>query len=128
MQLDEIDLASLTFWEKPLVERAAAFDRLRNDDPYRYFDLPSEVLEAFPQKGFHALVRHSDVAEASRRPEDFCSGQGGTTAVDLPNEEMTRYFGSMISMDDPLHKRLQHRGCHPRASGHGVNSQSIDHR
>ena len=107
MRLDEIDLGSQAFWERPLVERADAFDLLRTDDPYRYFDLPPEILEAFPQKGFHALVRHSDVTEASKRPEDFCSGQGGTTAVDLPNEEITRYFGSMISMDDPLHKRLR---------------------
>ncbi len=107
MQIDDIDLASQAFWERPLADRSAAFDRLRLDDPYRYYDLPPEITEQFPQKGFHALCRHADVAEASRRPEDFCSGQGGTTALNLPNEEMTRYFGSMISMDDPRHKRLR---------------------
>ena len=103
MDLDEIDLADPGFWDRPLTDRARAFELLRTDDPYRYFELPSEVTEQFPQRGFHALVRHADVVEASRRPEDFCSGYGGTTAVDLPSSELTRYFGSMISMDDPGH-------------------------
>ena len=49
MRLDEIDLGSQAFWERPLVERADAFDLLRTDEPYRYFDLPPEILEAFPQ-------------------------------------------------------------------------------
>ena len=107
VDLDEIDLADPGFWDRSLADRATAFDLLRNDDPYRYFDLSSEVTEQFPQRGFHALVRHADVVEASRRPEDFCSGYGGTTAVDLPSSELTRYFGSMISMDDPRHRRLR---------------------
>ena len=107
MDLTSIDLSDPKFWDLPLAERASVFDQLRSQDPYRYFELPPEITEQFPQRGFHALVRHADVADASRRPEDFCSGQGGTTAVDLPNEEMTRYFGSMISMDDPRHRRLR---------------------
>ena len=107
MLIDDVDLADTAFWDRPLDERAAAFDLLRVDDPYRYFDLPDEITERFPQKGFHALVRHADVAEASRRPEDFCSGHGGTSPVDVPSQELARYFGSMISMDDPRHKRLR---------------------
>ncbi|MDG2907324.1 MAG: cytochrome P450 [Acidimicrobiales bacterium] len=107
MDLASIDLSDTRFWDRPLVERAAAFDLLRAEDPYRYFALPAEITEQFPQRGYHALVRHADVAEASRRPDDFCSGQGGTSAVDLPSSELTRYFGSMISMDDPRHRRLR---------------------
>ncbi|MCH2414996.1 MAG: cytochrome P450, partial [Acidimicrobiales bacterium] len=107
MDLASIDLSDPKFWDLPLAERASVFDRLRSEDPYRYFELPPEITEQFPQRGFHALVRHADVAEASRRPDDFCSGQGGTSAVDLPSNELTRYFGSMISMDDPRHRRLR---------------------
>ena len=107
MKIDEIDLARAEFWSKPLNYREKAFDLLRSEDPYRYFDLPEEIFGIFPeQKGFHSLVRHSDVAEASRRPEDFCSGQGATSTVDFP-EEMRDFFGSMINMDDPRHKRLR---------------------
>ena len=107
MKIEEIDLARAEFWSKPLDYREEAFDLLRSDDPYRYFDLPEEIFGVIPeQKGFHSLVRHSDVAEASRRPEDFCSGQGATSVVDFP-EEMLDFFGSMINMDDPRHKRLR---------------------
>ena len=59
VDLDEIDLADPGFWDRPLADRATAFELLRNDDPYRYFELPSEVTEQFPQRGFHALVRRS---------------------------------------------------------------------
>ena len=107
MNIDEIDLARTEFWSEPLEYRERAFDLLRSEDPYRYFDLPEEIFGIFPeQKGFHSLVRHSDVAEASRRSEDFCSGQGATSTVDFP-EEMLDFFGSMINMDDPRHKRLR---------------------
>ncbi len=68
MNIDEIDLARTEFWSEPLEYRERAFDLLRSEDPYRYFDLPEEIFGIFPeQKGFHSLVRHSDVAEASRR-------------------------------------------------------------
>ncbi len=107
MDLAAIDLSDPRFWDRPLSERADAFDLLRAEDPYRYFELPAEVTDQFPQRGYHALVRHGDVAEASRRPEDFCSGEGGTSPVDLPSNELTRFFGSMISMDDPRHRRLR---------------------
>ena len=107
MKIEEIDLARAEFWSKSLEYREEAFDLLRLEDPYRYFDLPEEIFGVIPeQKGFHSLVRHSDVAEASRRPEDFCSGQGATSTVDFP-EEMLDFFGSMINMDDPRHKRLR---------------------
>jgi cytochrome P450 len=52
------------------------------------------------------LVRHADVAEASRHPELFSSARGATSIVDLP-AEYNEYFGSMISMDDPRHARLR---------------------
>ena len=106
MDIEEIDLAGTDFWSKPLTYREKAFDLLRSEAPYSYFDLPEEVYEHFPQSGFYSLVRHSDVAEVSRRPEDFCSGNGATSVIDF-GEEMNSFFGSMINMDDPRHKRLR---------------------
>ena len=43
---------------------------------------------------------------ASRNPELFCSGRGGVNIGDL-NTELSEFFGSMISMDDPKHFRLR---------------------
>ena len=57
-------------------------------------------------KGYYALTRHADVAEASRHPEIFQSGHGATSIVDLP-EEMHEFFGSMINMDNPRHASLR---------------------
>ena len=112
MKIEDIDLSATEFWGQPLNYREEAFDLLRTQDPYRYFEIPEEITEMFPQKGFHSLVRHSDVAEASRRSEDFCSGQGATSVVDLKGielfgEDMNSFFGSMISMDDPRHQKLR---------------------
>ena len=34
--------------------------------------------------GYYALTRHADIVEASRRPQDFCSGKGATSIPDMP--------------------------------------------
>ena len=59
-----------------------------------------------PERGYYALVRHADVAEASRNPQLFSSAAGATSIFDLP-PEFNEYFGSMINMDDPRHARLR---------------------
>ena len=56
--------------------------------------------------GYYALTRHAHIAEASRHPEIFQSGQGATSIMDMP-EEMLDFFGSMINMDNPRHARLR---------------------
>ncbi len=68
------------------------------------------------ERGYYALVRHADVAEASRNPGVFSSAAGATSIFDLP-AEFNEYFGSMISMDDPRHVRLRRivsRGFTPK--------------
>ena len=102
---DGIDLSDSDFWARSLAQRHAAFARLRSLDRPPYFADP-EAPFAAPGGGYYALVRHADVAEASRHPEVFCSGRGATSIVDLP-VEFNEYFGSMINMDDPRHARLR---------------------
>jgi cytochrome P450 len=101
----DIDLSDNAFWGLPLTDRAAAFALLREQDRPRFFAEP-EVPFSEKGPGFYALVRHADVAEATRRPEVFCSRKGATSIVDLP-VEFNEYFGSMINMDDPRHTRLR---------------------
>jgi cytochrome P450 len=100
-----IDLSQTDFWAQPLGDRHAAFAQLRSRDQPQYFAEP-EAPFATPGGGYYALVRHADVAEASRNPEVFCSGKGATSILDLP-AEFNEYFGSMINMDDPRHARLR---------------------
>jgi methyl-branched lipid omega-hydroxylase len=105
MTVSGIDLSDTAFWGWPLADRAAAFALLRAQDRPLFFAEP-ETPFAEKGPGYYALVRHADVAEASRRPDVFSSGQGATSMVDLP-VEFNEYFGSMINMDDPRHARLR---------------------
>jgi len=100
-----IDLSDTAFWGRPLAERDAAFAELRRLPQPPFFAEP-ETPFPNPGPGYYALVKHADVAEASRNPAVFCSGQGATSLVDLP-AEFNEFFGSMINMDDPRHARLR---------------------
>ncbi|WP_327090652.1 cytochrome P450 [Nonomuraea sp. NBC_01738] len=106
MSAIDFDLSDQRFWARPMTEREEAFDRLRALDTPAFFE---EMEVSFAPKGigYHALVRHADILEASRNPEVFSSGRGGATNIpDMP-AEFAEYFGSMINMDDPRHARLR---------------------
>jgi len=119
LQLEEIDLSTLEFWERPETEREGAFATLREEDPIRFFQEQDYegLLPAGP--GYWALTKHEHILEASRTPEVFCSGKGATSIPDLP-PEMNEFFGGMINLDDPRHgqqRRIISRGFTPRALG-----------
>jgi cytochrome P450 len=101
----DINLSETDFWAQPLADRNDAFARLRALGRPAFFAAPDTPF-AKPGDGYYALVRHADVAEASRHPDLFCSGRGATNIEDLP-AEFSEYFGSMINMDDPRHARLR---------------------
>ena len=101
------DISNWELWTTRRAERPEVFRRLRAQAglpfyPERTFlDSPLE-----PGPGYYAVTRHEDVWQASRSPELFCSGRGGVNIGDL-NQELSEFFGSMISMDDPKHFRLR---------------------
>jgi cytochrome P450 len=110
-----INLSDWGFWGRPLSERHAAFRALRELPSPAFFTEPEPSIMP-PGPGYYALVKHADVLEASRRPADFCSGQGATSIIDLP-QDLNEYFGSMINMDDPRHakiRRIVSRAFSPR--------------
>jgi cytochrome P450 len=102
----ELDISQNPFWEQPRAVRFAAYARMRAMSPPPFFDAGVSPFGTEPERGYYALVRHADVAEASRNPAVFCSGGGATNVYDLP-AEFNEYFGSMINMDDPRHARLR---------------------
>jgi cytochrome P450 len=103
--VEDINLTDWDFWARPLEERHLAFKCLRERQGLAFFAEPDLVI--VPQgPGYYALVAHADVIEASRRPADFCSGQGAINIPDMPTD-MNEYFGSMISMDDPRHAHIR---------------------
>jgi methyl-branched lipid omega-hydroxylase len=115
LEPSEIDLTDWAFWARPLSERHEAFRTLRQMPRPAFFREPEQtIMPTGP--GYYALVRHADIVEASRRPQDFCSGKGAINITDMP-PDLNEYFGSMINMDDPRHakiRRIVSRAFSPR--------------
>jgi methyl-branched lipid omega-hydroxylase len=110
LRADDIDLSDFDFWAGPWSVREEAFRVLRAERPIAFFDDPEIEVETVipipPGRGYFAITRHADIVEISRHPELYCSGQSGTTILDMP-PELLEFFGSMINMDDPRHARLR---------------------
>ncbi|MEU8827593.1 cytochrome P450 [Streptomyces sp. NPDC048636] len=118
-RVENIDLTDLSFWARPYGDRDAAFAALRRrPEPVRFHE---PALPGFAHgSGYYAMVRHADIAEVSRRPQDFGSLPTAISIVDLP-EEFNSFFGSMINMDNPQHARL--RRLVSRAFGRGMAAE-----
>ncbi len=95
-------LTTPQFWTQGLEDRMADFAEIREIGPFVpvSFDNPL-TLE---KETFHAVTRFEEVLEISRRPKDFCSGNGAVSIADMPTEALD-FFGSFINMDDPRHAR-----------------------
>ena len=102
MSTEPARLVEPSFWHQPLVERMAEFADLREQGAFLPVDFHNEMTDQIEQ--FWAVTRYDEVIEISRRPLDFCSGQGAVSIPDMP-EQMLEFFGSFINMDDPRHAR-----------------------
>ncbi|MGI5164164.1 cytochrome P450 [Spirillospora sp. CA-253888] len=115
LNVADINLTDWDFWTRPESHRHEAFKALRRTPELVRFEEPELVI--VPRgPGYYALTRHADVVEASRRPQDFCSGQGAISIPDMPGD-LHEFFGSMINMDDPRHakiRRIVSRAFSPR--------------
>ena len=101
----DLNFSDNAFWALPHAQRHAAYRTLRALEAPPFFEAPDSPF-GVEERGYYALLRHADVAEASRRPQLFSSAAGATSVEDLP-VEFNEYFGSMINMDDPRHARLR---------------------
>jgi len=93
----------------------ATFAAIREEGPFVPVEYDNPVTEA--RERFFAVTRYDEVVEISRRPKDFCSGQGAVSIPDMPAEAL-EFFGSFINMDDPRHARqrgIVARSFTPRA-------------
>ncbi len=108
LELEEIDLSALAFWDLPLSTREGAFKTLREQSPIRHFEDPEWMFgEGMTDgRGFWVATRYQDVYQISRRPEVYNSSPSAVSIPDLP-EGFTEFFGSMINTDDPRHALLR---------------------
>ena len=102
MSMSSPSLADAAFWRQPLSARMAHFAELREQGPFVATSVENPFSEV--PDDFYAVTRYDEVVEISRRPRDFCSGQGAVSIADMPAEFM-EFFGSFINMDDPRHAR-----------------------
>ena len=118
------NLVDPTFWYRSLEERMADFAVLRAAEHFTWCDIPMNLMGEATR--FYAVTRYAELVEISRRPQDFCSGQGSTSILDMPVEAL-EFFGSFITMDDPRHARQ--RGIvapvvHPAAARRRCSTRS----
>jgi cytochrome P450 len=112
MTLSAQSITDPKFWQQPLAERMAQFAVLREQRPFLPVSYRDVVVQPDEDVRFFAVTRYHEVVEISRRPLDFCSGQGSTLIADLP-AEVREVLVSIIAMDDPRHARQ--RGIVARA-------------
>ncbi|MEV0970573.1 cytochrome P450 [Microtetraspora glauca] len=101
----DLDIAKLDFWERPVSERHEAFAWLREQERPLFFAQPKVPL-ARAGKGFHALVRHADVTEASRNGAVFANSPA-VTNPEPPKWVKYIYGDSLENKDAPEHTRLR---------------------
>lgn len=103
--IEDVDLSSDEFWERPLKEREDVFTALRHVAGFPFYEEPAvPFIEKGP--GYRIVTRHADIDHISRDPERFCSGRGAVSIADMP-EDLQEFYGSMISMDDPRHFKIR---------------------
>jgi methyl-branched lipid omega-hydroxylase len=118
LNVDDIRLGDVLFWQMAPAERDAAFATLRAQRPVSWHE-EFEYPGVPKGPGFWSITRYHDLLAASRNPHLFVSGRG-TNIADIP-VEMNEFFGSMINMDAPRHTKLRNivnRGFTPRMVAH----------
>ena len=94
----DLNLSDNAFWAQPPARRYAAYRTLRALESPPFFEAEESPFGT-QERGYYALLRHADVAEASRNPQLFSSAAGATSIYDLPTE-FNEYFGSDLSEEE----------------------------
>ncbi len=103
---DPADLSSLAFWSQTAAEREVVFAQLRADRPVSWHrPVDNGLFEDPNDQGFWAVTRHADLVEATRRHEDFVSGEG-IVFESMPQELLDAGQG-FIAMDPPRHTKVR---------------------
>ena len=102
MTLAPLTLGDADFWQRPLQARMDDFAAMQEVGPFT----PASTFNELTQEidNYFAVTRYAELVEISRRAQDFCSGRGSISIIDMPSEA-SEFFGSFITLDDPRHHR-----------------------
>ncbi|MBF6278358.1 MULTISPECIES: cytochrome P450 [Nocardia] len=103
---DEADLSSTAFWASSASERESTFAELRERAPVSWHPpVEHTMIEDPNDDGFWAVVTHRMLVEATKRHEDFLSGEG-IVMESMPQELLDSAQG-FIAMDPPRHTKVR---------------------
>jgi cytochrome P450 len=97
------DIADIDIYENDQYATAVPHDkitRLRREDPVHWQDLPDGG-------GCWYLLKHADVAEASREWQRFSAARGGIVIEEQTPEALERNRTQLLSMDPPEHREMR---------------------
>lgn len=98
----DLRLAQPDFWVRP--DRRELYRRLRDEAPVSWQPEDPCMWNPNGGRGYWAVTRHADVVTVTRNPKVYSSADGAGY-LDEPREEIEGL--SILTMDDPDHKRLR---------------------
>src|ERR1700712_588006 len=108
-EYDPVSVSTLEFWGRTPAGRDESLRILRNERPVSW-QKPAEgsMMPQAADAGYWAVTTHAGIAEVSKRPEDFCSGQG-IQMEDVP-EDILEAGSSFLALDAPRPTALRRLG------------------
>lgn len=98
-------VTSLDFWARSFDEREQTFRHLREHDPVSWQPMMQGGIMPSEAEGLWVVTRHADIAEISKSPERFRSGEG-VQFEDVP-QDLLEASHSFLGMDAPRHQQLR---------------------
>ena len=103
---DPADLSSLDFWRRPAEQREHTYAELRRRAAVSWHQPVEEPLvEDANDQGFWAVTSYELLVEATKRHQDFISGEG-IVFESIPQELLDAGQG-FIAMDPPRHTQVR---------------------
>jgi cytochrome P450 len=103
---DEVAVNTLEFWGRTPAGRDESLRVLREQRPVSW-QRPAEgsMMPPAEGSGFWAVTSHAGIVEVSKRPDDFCSGEG-IQMEDVPTD-ILEAVSSFLALDAPRHTALR---------------------
>ena len=102
---DPLSISSVSFWAGTAEERDKTFAQLRAERPISWHRPLEGGLMPPENDGVWVCTTHDLIAEVSKKPQIFCSGQG-FQFEEVP-DDILEAAGSFLGMDAPRHPVLR---------------------
>ena len=104
-EYDPLSISPVAFWAATAEEREGTFRQLREQRPISWHPPLEGALMPPENDGVWVCTTHDLIAEVSKHPELFCSGQG-FQFEEVP-DDILEAAGSFLGMDAPRHGALR---------------------